>query len=107
MLRGQPYNYLVDFYAIGVIIRKLYELSQAHERVPISQNNENLMMTMINRLTSPELSDRQAIVAEIIEDIERENDAPEPPLIASSLLLQDIKVGRPIEPRASKKFIEN
>lgn len=55
-------------------------------------------MTMINRLTSPDLQDRQAIVAEIIEDIERENlessDPPVPPL--SSLLLQDIKVGRPI-----------
>ena len=63
----------MDFYTIGVIIRKLYELSQAYERVPVSQNNENLMMTMINRLTSPDLREREAIVLEIIEDIEREN----------------------------------
>lgn len=67
------------------------------------------MMTMINRLTSPDLQDRQAIVAEIIEDIERENlesaDPPATPL--SSLLLQDIKVGRPIELTHSKKFIES
>ena len=56
-----------------MIIRKLYELSQAYERVPVSQNNENLMMTMINRLTSPDLREREAIVLEIIEDIEREN----------------------------------
>lgn len=55
-------------------------------------------MTMINRLTSCDLQDRQAIVAEIIEDIERENlesaDTQVTPL--SNLLLQDIKVGRPI-----------
>ena len=63
----------MDFYTIGVIIRKLYELSQAYERVPVRQNNENLMMTMINRLTSPDLREREAIVLEIIEDIEREN----------------------------------
>lgn len=69
VVKGQPYNYLVDFYAIGVIIRKLYELSQAHERIPVSQNNENLMMTMINRLTSADLRQREAIVLEIIEDI--------------------------------------
>ena len=37
--RGGTYNYLVDFYSIGVIIRKLYQLSQAHERTPVSQNN--------------------------------------------------------------------
>jgi serine/threonine protein kinase len=108
VLRGQPYNYLVDFYAIGVIVRKMYEVSQAHERVPVSQNNENLMMTMINRLTSHDLHERQAIAAEIIEDIEGENlEGTETPLGLSGLLLQDIKVGRPIEPVHSKKFIES
>jgi len=39
VLKGQPYNYLVDFYSIGVIIKKLYEQSQIYEKVPISQNN--------------------------------------------------------------------
>ena len=28
MIRGQFYNYLVDFYSIGVIVKKLYEHSQ-------------------------------------------------------------------------------
>ena len=29
LTRGQFYNYLIDFYSVGVIIRKLYEQSQA------------------------------------------------------------------------------
>lgn len=65
-------------------------------------------MTMINRLTSPDLRDREAIVAEIIEDIERENlEGQEPPLGLSGLVLQDIKIGSRIELTGSKKFIEN
>jgi len=39
VIKGQPYNYLVDFYTIGVIIKKLYEQSQVMEKVPVSQNN--------------------------------------------------------------------
>jgi hypothetical protein len=53
---------LVDFYSIGVIIGKLYELSQAHERAPVSQNKQTFMTTIITRLTSPDLEERQAIV---------------------------------------------
>lgn len=55
-------------------------------------------MTMINRLTSPDLREREAIVLEIIEDIERENlEGSEQVIGMSSLVLQDIKLGRPIE----------
>jgi hypothetical protein len=30
VVKGQPYNYLVDFYSVGVVVKKLHELSQAH-----------------------------------------------------------------------------
>jgi serine/threonine protein kinase len=104
--KGQPYNYLVDFYAIGVIIKKLYEQSQVLEKVPVSQNNENLMMTMINKLTSADLEERAAIAEEIIENIERENlEGEQAVLAATTINLQEIKVGRPIELGEVKRFI--
>ena len=55
LLHGQFYNYLVDFYSVGVIVRKMYEQSQLLERGPVNQNNQNLMMAMIQKLTSNDL----------------------------------------------------
>ena len=56
MLHGEFYNYLVDFYSVGVIVKKLYEQSQTAERALFNQNNQNLMMTMIEKLTSHDLA---------------------------------------------------
>lgn len=65
------------------------------------------MTTMIAKLTSADLAERAAIVAEIIEDIERENQEGSQPALANPLIsLQDIHVGRPIDSSTSKKFIE-
>lgn len=107
LIRGQFYNYLVDFYSVGVIVRKLYEQSQALERAPVSQNNQNLMMAMIDKLTSPDLEERASIVREILEDIAKEDLESDHQLQLPNLSLQDIKVGRIIETSSSKKFIEN
>jgi hypothetical protein len=65
------------------------------------------MTTMIAKLTSPDLTERAAIVAEIIEDIERENlEGSQPAVVNPLISLQDIHVGRPIDSLTSKKFIE-
>ena len=65
-------------------------------------------MTMINRLTSPDLAERAAIVDEIIEDIEKENsEGAEGLTISKALALGDIQVGRPVQLTSSQKFIEN
>ena len=72
MLHGEFYNYLVDFYSVGVIVKKLYEQSQTAERALFNQSNQNLMMTMIEKLTSHDLAEREAIAHEILDDIARE-----------------------------------
>ena len=65
-------------------------------------------MTMINRLTSPDLTQRAAIVDEIIEDIEKENaEGAEVLVPGKGLILSDIQVGRPVQLTSSQKFIEN
>jgi hypothetical protein len=50
-----------------VIVKKLYESCQGYEKIPISQNNENSMLAMINKLTSVDLNERMKIVNELIE----------------------------------------
>ena len=62
LIRGQGYNYLVDFYSVGMIVRRLYEQSQIMERAPVNQNNQNLMMSMIEKLTYVDLGERADIV---------------------------------------------
>ena len=74
------------------------------QRAPVNQNNQNLMMSMIEKLTSSDLGQRAAIVHQILEDIARE-ELEEGQITA--LGLQDIRVGRSIQIGGSKKFIES
>lgn len=77
-----------------MIVRSLYEQSQILERAPVNQKNQNLMMAMIEKLTSSDLTERAGIAHEILEDIAREDLEEQSTSIV--LGLQDIKVGRMI-----------